>query len=61
MPYIQGLGDEYNPEVVAFLMDHSSIVTIETDLRSVCKLYSYQHQAFQAFLCEQNFLDYAEC
>lgn len=55
--YVQELEDEFNPEVIAFLMDrnheYSNISSHWT------KVHAQTHQ-LEAFLCERNFPDYAE-
>ena len=63
MNYIQELKTEFNPEVVAFLMDHSDHFTCgytSTPFVTQGRLSS-EVQCVQAQLCAQNFLDYAEC
>lgn len=62
MRYIQGLEVEYNPEVVAFLMDHSWNFTWAAGSKSgPWHQIEYRDEAIQALLCERNFPDYAEC
>ena len=62
MRYIQRFEDDYNPELVAFLMDHSYSFTLRDGLKSGQVEYvEYQRQDIQALLCARKFPDYADC
>ena len=60
--YLQELKNECNPELVAFMMDHSN--TFFTMLKNAYGkniIRNSCYESIQAFLCEKAFRDYAEC
>ena len=64
MRYVQGMGNEYNPEVVAFLLERSDEFRFRDGSTydfGISLTSRYEYQAIQALLCEQKFRDYAEC
>ena len=62
MQYIQTFEDDYNPELVAFLMDHSYSSTWRNGLKyGEFEVVKYQYQAVQALLCARMFPEYADC
>ena len=62
MRYIQGLEDEYNPELIASLMDHSPRFTERFGAETGHAIKpQYSEQTIQAVLCARMFPDYADC
>ena len=62
MRYLQRIEDEYNPELVAFMMDHSYLVTHRwKSYFEVCEIAAYGDESMQSLLLASRFPDYAEC
>lgn len=61
MDYLQELENEFNPELVTLLIDHSNTFTVQRQGFFCTRSYNLVHESFQAFLCVKISRDYAEC
>ncbi|KAL8786852.1 MAG: hypothetical protein Q9195_008045 [Heterodermia aff. obscurata] len=62
MRYVQGLENEFNPELLAFMMDQSDVILLKdsSQARKLVK-HPYRSRYVEALLYEKMFPDYAEC